>query len=353
MYDRSDLGLRGPVKSCRSEQTLSFRRCGADACDTEERCSVTTTEYDSEGQLLRQWCQNPNASEWTAVYTYDQSGRLRTIITDGTAGPSGVRTHYYDQAGRLERIGLKTSDSAERTVESFKYDSVGRKTKVLHIDLSSRRPDTTYGYGVEGTTSAYSAPGAREIQTRYDERGKPVALAFYGDDQNLLRRVGFLYDSAGRLIEEAQEEVASAFPTEVLEQGTAAQVAALRAVFASVKIFHRYDDTGRRAETRFEIGRLGEDRKVTTYNEHGDPESEQSFHASRDFEIDDEGRLSDRPTRENISTSEARFTYVYDEAGNWVQLTIAGRTGPKEPFQMSSIETRVLTYWQNAGTTQP
>jgi len=157
MYDRSDLGLRGPVKSCRSEQTLSFRRCGADACDTEERCSVTTTEYDSEGQLLRQWCQNPNASEWTAVYTYDQSGRLPTIATDGTAGTPEIRTHYYDQAGRLERIGLKTSDSAERTVESFKYDCVGRKTKVLHIDLSSRRPDTTYGYGVEGTTSAYSA----------------------------------------------------------------------------------------------------------------------------------------------------------------------------------------------------
>ncbi len=303
--------------------------------------------------MLQQWCQNPDASAWTAVYTYDQSGCLRTTGTDGTAGPSDVRTHYYDEAGRLERIGAQTSDAAERTIESFKYDSVGRKTKVLHIDLASLRPDTTYIYGVEGTTSAYSAPGAREIQTRYDERGKPVALAFYDDEQKLLRRVVFLYDSAGYLIEEAQEEVASPFPPEVLEQGTAAQVAAFRAMFSSIRVFHRYDDAGRRVETGSEMGRLGEDRKVITYNGHGDPESEQHFHASRDFALDDEGRLSDQPTRENISRSEARFTYVYDEAGNWVQLTIVGRTGPTEPFQTSSIETRVLTYWQNAGTTQP
>ena len=352
MYERSDLGLRGPVKSCRSERTLPFRRCGADACETEERCSVTTTGYDRAGRLLRQWFQNPDASEWTWIYAYDQSGRLRTIATDGTAGPSGVRTHYYDQAGRLERIGLKTSEAAERTVESFKYDSDGRKTKVLHIDLASLRPDTFCGTGGEGSTSFYSAIGAREIQTSYDERDKPVALAFYGDDQKLLRRVVFLYDSAGRLLEEAQEEVASPFPPEVLEQGTAAQVAPFRTLFGSIKIFHRYDDAGRRVETRSEIGRLGEDRKVTIYNEHGDPQSEQHFHASRDFEMGDEGRLSDRPTRENISRSEARFTYVYDEAENWVQLTIAGRTGSTEPFQTSSIETRVLTYWQNAGTTQ-
>src|SRR5215467_7605389 len=104
MYDRSDLGLRGPVKSCRSERKLYSRRCGADACDTEERRFVTTTEYDQDGRLLRQWYQNPDASEWSTVYTYDPNGRLQTTATDGTAGASSARTHYYDQAGRLERI---------------------------------------------------------------------------------------------------------------------------------------------------------------------------------------------------------------------------------------------------------
>jgi hypothetical protein len=324
---------------------LPFRRCGADACDTEERCSVTTTEYDREGRLLRQWHQNHDATEWIWIYTYDQNRRLRTIAAEGTAGAPEVRTHYYDQAERLERIGLKTADAVERIIESFQYDSAGRKTKILHIDAASLRPDTTYGYGVEGTASAYSELGAREIQTRYDERGKPVALAFYGDDQKLLRRVVFLYDAAARLIEEVQEEVASPFPPEVLEQGTAAQVAALRAVFGSIRVFHRYDDTGRRVETRSEMGRLGEDRKATTYNEHGDPESEQHFHTSRDFGMDDEGRLSDQPTRESSNSSESRFTYVYDEAGNWVECTISGRSGPDQPFQTFTIETRELTYW--------
>jgi len=345
MYDRSDLNLRGPVKRCRSERTLRFRRCGADACDTEERRFVTTTEYDREGRLLRQRFQNPDRSEWTAVYTYDQSGRLQTIANDSTSSASSVRTYFYDQAGRLEQIGLKTSDAAERTVESFQYDSAGRKTKILHIDLASLRPNTTYGYGVDGSTSGYSAPGTREIQTSYDERDKPVALAFYGDDQELLRRVVFLYDAAGRLIEEAQEEVASVFPPEVLEQGTPAQIEAIRAVFGSIRISHHYDSAGRRVESWSNIGRLGENRKTTTYNEHGDPESEQHVDASRDFGLDDEGRLSDQPTRENVSRSESRFTHVYDEARNWAELTIAGRTALDEPFQMSSIETRVLTYW--------
>ena len=345
MYDRSDLGLRGPVKSCLSERIMFFRKCGGEACDTEERREIVTTQYDREGRLLRQLHQNRDGSQSTSVYNYDPSGRLQTIVNDGTAGPSGVQTHYYDQAGRLERVVLKTSGAAERTLESFQYGSDGRKTKIRQIDLASLHPNTSYIYGVEGTNSAYEAPGAREIQTSYDERGKPVALTFYGNDQKPLRRVVFLYDAAGQLIEEGQEEVASPFPHGVLEQGTAAQMVAIRALFSSIRVFHRYDAAGHRVETRSEMGRFGEDSKATTYNEHGDAEIEQHVHVSRDFGMDDEGRLSDQPTRENTSRSESRFTYVYDDARNWVELTIGGRTGPDEPFQTSSIETRVLTYW--------
>jgi hypothetical protein len=295
--------------------------------------------------VLRQWHQNHDATEWSWIYTYDQNRRLGTIAVEGTAGAPEVRTHYYDQAERLERTGLKTADAVERIIESFQYDSAGKKTKILHVDPASLRPDTTYGYGVEGSTGAYSAPGAQEIQTSYDERGKPVALTFYGADQTLLRRVVFVYDSRGRLVEEAQEEVASPFPPEVLEQGTAAQVAAILALFSGIRVFHRYDDLGCRVETRSEMGRLGEDRKTTAYNEHGDPEIEQHFHASRDFGMDDEGRLSDQPTRESSNSSESRLNYVYDEAGNWVECTILGRSGPDQPFQAFSIETRELTYW--------
>jgi YD repeat-containing protein len=345
MYDRSHLGLRGLVKSCRSERTLYSRRCGAEACDTEERRFVTTTEYDQAGRLLRHWFQNPGGSEWNWIYTYDRSGRLRTVAVEGTAGTSEVRTHYYDEAGRLERIGAKASDADERVTESFRYDSAGRKTKTLHIDLDSLRPNTTYGYGVEGSSGAYSVPGARKIQTNYDERGKPVALAFYGEDQELLRRVVFLYDAAGQLVEEAQDYVGDLFPAAASEPGTAAQMAALQAVFGGIRVLHRYDEAGRRVETRSEMGRVGENCKTTTYNEQGDPESEQHVDVSREFEIDDEGIFSDQPTRENIHRSASHYTYVYDETGNWVELTIAGRSGLDDPFQTSSIETRALAYW--------
>jgi hypothetical protein len=55
--------------------------------------------------------------------------------------------------------------------------------------------------------------------------------------------------------------------------------------------------------------------------------------------------LSDQPTKEIVSKSESRFSYVYDEAGNWIELTVSGRNNPDEPFQTHNVETRVLAYW--------
>jgi hypothetical protein len=170
-------------------------------------------------------------------------------------------------------------------------------------------------------------------------------LAFYGDEQELLRRVVFLYDAAGRLIEEAQDYVGDLFPAAASGQGTPAQIAALQAVFGGIRVLHRYDEAGRRVETRSEMGRVGENCKTMTYNEQGDAESERHVDVSRDFEMDDEGKFSDQPTRENIHRSESLYTYVYDETGNWVELTIASRSGLDDPFQTSSIETRALVYW--------
>ena len=57
---------------------------------------------------------------------------------------------------------------------------------------------------------------------------------------------------------------------------------------------------------------LGRDSKRMTYNHHGDQIEEISEHEQRDFSIDDWGRLSDGPTKESVSRSEARFRYDYD-----------------------------------------
>ena len=67
------------------------------------------------------------------------------------------------------------------------------------------------------------------------------------------------------------------------------------------------------------------DRKTVTYNEHGDPAVELFEHEEREYSLDEEGRIADSPTRENVSRSEARFRYDYDPQGNWVSKAVEGR----------------------------
>src|SRR5215510_13903547 len=84
------------------------------------------------------------------------------------------------------------------------------------------------------------------------------------------------------------------------------------------RIVHRYDQHGRRIETRRAVfGPLGEDMKTVAYNEHGDPSEvvEESNHG--EMQISDEGQLIEMPDKRRARRSEARFRYEYDAHGNW------------------------------------
>jgi hypothetical protein len=78
------------------------------------------------------------------------------------------------------------------------------------------------------------------------------------------------------------------------------------------------------------------------YNEHGDQIGEISEEEQRDYSIDDQGRLSDSPTRESVRRSEARFLYDYDLRGNWIKRTVKARGGADQDFSLSSTEQRTL-----------
>ena len=49
MIDRERWNLRGPVFSCRIERTWYYRKCGAEACEMEERKDSTTLEFSPDG----------------------------------------------------------------------------------------------------------------------------------------------------------------------------------------------------------------------------------------------------------------------------------------------------------------
>lgn len=350
MGDRDKWGLRGPVKTCSVNRTWYSRRCGAEACDVEERSDATSAEFRLDGSLLRQQFHNPDGSEWSAEYEYDDSGRLRAVRVQNASGESSTHVYEYDDSGRLVRIVGRSGAGDERVSETYSYDASGWKTKTEHV--APYRPNTVVARGVEGTENCYSAPNTAAISTDYDGSGRAVALRFEDAEGRLLSRVDFRYDEAGRLVEEAQRNTEAMLPAAVTAQMNPAQLATVRALFGAGseprRCFHRYDAEGRRIETRLAIGPLMDERRTMAYNEHADLILQRTASTHRDYGIDDEGRLSEAPTREAAGGTEARFRYEYDARGNWVEKVTEYRPAAGEDFSTSSVERREVTYYGDA-----
>ncbi|HYZ87105.1 MAG TPA: hypothetical protein VE621_22000 [Bryobacteraceae bacterium] len=348
MTDRERWGLRGMVRSCRLERRWYSRRCGADTCDTEESGDATTLDFRPDGTLSRQSHENPDGSEWNTTYEFDDTGRLTLTRTESAGGVTNLQFYEYDNAGRLLRVFDRNQDR-DRTAETYEYDPSGLKSKTLHVDVAAQRSDTHYSWGVEGTDSAYSAPGAARLTTIYNDRDQPTKLSFRDLAGRELSRVEFLYDDAGQLIEEAQTNSDEVLPPEMLASLNPAQLQTVRGLFGaggeSMRRTHAYDGQGRRIETRQNIGPLGFNKKTVTYNEYGDPAVSFFENETRDYAIDDEGRIADSPTRQDVSRSEARFRYDYDSQGNWVSKTVEGRPTREGEFSLSSVERRTITYF--------
>jgi hypothetical protein len=349
MTDRDRWGLRGPVHVCRLRRTWYSRRCDAKACEAEEGGDTTEVEFRADGSLGRRWHHNPDGSEWTSTYEYDDLGRLRTLRTEDAAGVANVQFYEYDTAGRLARVMARPKDGGDRIVESYEYDAAGRKKKTAYVELTTQQPNTCYGWAVEGTDSIYSAPGAATLSTLYNDRDQPAELLFCDAAGRPLSRVEFRYDDVGNLIEEAQTNLTEALPSEMLKSLNQAQLEAVRALLGAAgqatRRIHSYDEHGRRVETRWRMGLLAGERKTVAYNDRGDPVEEVSEHDRRGYAIDDEGRLSDTPTRGSVSCSQARFRYDYDAHSNWLTKTVESRGGPDRDFTLSSVERRAIEYF--------
>lgn len=342
MTDRERWQLRGPVRSCRLERKWYSRRCGADTCETEESGDVTTVEFRPDGGLSRQWHHNPDGSEFTSTYEYDDSRRLIQMRTGPAGGVVNLCLYKYDADARLVRV-LAGNEGGDRTLETYEYGPSGCKRKTLYVDLAIQRSGRHHSWSVEGTDSGYSAPGAATLTTIYNYRDQPEQLIFRDLAGRELSRVEFQYDDAGHLLEEAQRSSKQVLPPEMLASLNAAQLRTVSGFLGAggdcIRRTHTYDEQGRRIETRWNMGPLGFDRKTVTYNEHNDPIIEVYEHEEREYAIDEEGRLADTPAHTNASRSEAHFRYDYDSQGNWVSKII------EDEFSISTEERRTITYF--------
>jgi YD repeat-containing protein len=345
--DRDRWGLRGPVRSCRLQRTWYARRCGAYACETDERDDESMVEFREDGALDRQSHRNWDGSAWTSAREYDEVGRLVRMWVAGATEPVDLQRYEYDAAGRLARIVARAQDGHERVSESYEYDAAGGKKKTLHVDVAAQRPNTNYFWGADGTDSGYSAPGTAAVTTLHNTSDQPIELVFHDAAGQVLNRVEFVYDDAGHLVEEVQTRVADMLPPEMVAQMNPAALTAIRALISDPgRRSHRYDARGRRIETRSALfGPLGHDRKTMAYNDRGDQIAEISEDERRECAIDDEGRMSEKPAGQGVSRSEARFRYDYDVRGNWIEKVVESRSGADGEFSVSSIERRTLAYY--------
>lgn len=340
MTDRDRWNLRGPVRIASVDRTWHVAESGADSCERQERGDSSRVEFGPDGSLLLQSVRNSDGTEWVATRHYDETGRLLEVRSG-----DGATVYRYSASGALEQVISRGADGQERLAETYGKDAAGRAAKTMHLVRESA--GIMFSMGVEGTDSGYSAAGAASATTAHEPDGRLSELVFRDAGGRLLSRVEFRYDDAGHLVEEAHTAQIEGLPAGMLQGMTPAQAETVRGLFSALgSRLHRYDERGRRIETSSEGSLLGGDRRLFQYNEHGDPVEEVSEMVSRDFGVDEEGKLSAEPTRENVSRTEARISYDYDTHGNWTRKLVESRSAPDRPFAVASEERRTIEYFR-------
>jgi hypothetical protein len=353
MPDREQQNLRGPLKSCSEEQTIPGW-ADAEGKIYSEVHLESTWEYDIAGHLLNMRSRNSDGSQWVRHYDYDLSGRLLKT-TSGVERQASTETNYsYDELGRLQEIsgGGRTDNPI-----TFRYDEHGRKSKIEISRPADFRPGIAEGGSpFETADRAPNLPGGGSATTTYDEHDRATEVQVRDASGELLKRAVRTYDEEGHILEEKQilDNLETMFPAEVLariaEQSGASPDQLrqeLRAKLTELmggrsgpySVSYRYDSRGRRNLTNRRIFNHV-DEIETAYNEHGDLASEITRSTRLVGEPD-----PTTPTAGPSPYSEARYSYKYDDRGNWTEQSISYRSSPDAAFQSSTVIKRTLTYY--------
>ncbi len=299
--DLEEAELRGHVKTCARERD--------DVHPDRHWVMLTNETFSPQGRLLERRHRNPDGSRWSIVCRYDEQGR----ILEKEQGNQRV-SYLYDKLGRLERVMSHSDEEGERVFESMQYASDGTKTSTTYQTPLTDTQRKTRSIAVG--SMLHVSPEAVIIMTVLDASGRPIRRVFYDADDRVIRRVAFRYDERGLLLEDGEVVGGS--------------------IREDLRNVYRYDTLGRRIETvqRWGDG-LGGSRLSFTYNDHGD--------VARKIIRQDAGILQEDHEAGSQSWTE-RFTYEYDDYGNWIKRTMETMVESGEA-RLSVIERRELTYY--------
>src|SRR5215470_10327157 len=173
MSDLAKWKIHGPVKALKT-QTATW---DAKQSDWQPVSYFTIISFRPDGFLDVKEAHNPNGSIYHSRCLYDNVGRVIESDSWTDDGPVSKTVSFYDAAGHHTRTALLNNDGSYQDLETCSYDAAGRKTKIRflpHTEIPAAcEPGKACGamhYGIEGTDTAYSAPGATTMTTIYDEK---------------------------------------------------------------------------------------------------------------------------------------------------------------------------------------
>jgi hypothetical protein len=351
MSDRVHAGLRGPVKSS-TEQSTYPKMTDAAGKASEVRFELTTV-YDPDGRKLTTRSRNFDGSQWVNRYEYSNSGQLLKTASGIERQALTETTYSYDPQGRLGKI---STDGRGESPVFFRYDEHGGKTKIQTSRAADYRPNmATGGSPFEAADMAPNLPDGGTTTTIYDEHDRPTEVQVRDTHGELVKRALRTYDAQGHGREEKQicDDLVTMFPPEnrqkllddsglsadQLRQELNGQLTKLmKGQVGPYSVSYGYDSGGRLIRTHRRIFNQ-EDEIDTTYNEHGDTESE--ITRGTRPEAENEPTAPGPPS----SYSGTRYSYQYDKHGNWTEKTVSYRSSSDAAFQSSSAIKRSLTYY--------
>jgi hypothetical protein len=345
--------VHGSVKMLRSESAT----WDLDRKDWQPVQRFNVASFRIDGAILTLDAHNPDGTIAHSQWLYDDAGRLAESNSWMNDGPFDRTVYVCDEGGRPIRTTHLGHDGTRTDVEVCSYDVDGRKTKVQFLfpreaDSGCSATDTcgvSTGYAIEGTESAYGAPGATTMTIAYDENNLPVKVSFRDADHHLLSDVILMRDRTGRLLSEEMHQGERPLFQNYLDKAAPEERERLAAMFEAAlgdavsRTIYGYDDKDRLLTRDHRMGNLGGDSTTYRYEDSDDFVEETTEQRSREGSFDETGNV--HYTLDRLNVQHNRLEYLYDAHGNWTERIVSFRSESEPDFQRSNIERRMITYY--------
>src|SRR5262249_47285536 len=252
-----------------------------------------------------------------------------SLDSDGkAAGKSNV---LYDAEGNKLEESSYDCDGKLVAKTEFTYHPNGNRAEESSFDYEEPEPNVSWGYTIDansGYDRCFGFNGRAFLEKKlYDLNGNPAELQLFDKIGNLLMRVIFTTDAAGRIVKHTQFAGGGCFSHLQAGVELPPEIADLLSVEIPVSESEIvYDAEGKKIEDRMTLGGALFQTRAFKY----DPQCEV---------IEDSTFKADGALR-----SRTQIKREYDRKGNWIEKLVSGWNDETGTFDPSLVERREIKY---------